>query len=582
MRTPSPSRPTRPRSASSSSSSVRRNTASPGATSTVVEPGEPGQRGLDLLRRPALDLGPLAPTVLGCQVVAHEAFGPAGEVAPAGVGVDGEVADHARDELLERAGRRQLGLEVLRAWLALGDRELGRELELLRAGVAVEALLPLVGAADDLGVAADPLPARRGRGPAAVEDRRRREQTHDVVALVVAVGQREQARGARGRARCRRAGGRRRRCGRSPRRRVARAPAARRAPARRRARPCARAGRPRATRRPPGARPRALRRRDRTPTRHAWRPGARSPRRGTGRPRRSSARRAPMHRRARRPVSPATTVTGSRWSSAVSSRAAGADSSWGRCTTTVPRSASNGIPAPIASTAASMRSRSSYHPGASAARAWRVMRTTSAARASRCARAHRARRRRRPRARGTRRPARLRWRGGRRRGRTSPGRRRGPRGPRPPAPGWTPGGGARRPSRGAPISSASRYAVRNVTPAMPSPASVNASEGAAGEQPACRDAHVVGRDHDGDRRERVPTLGGDDRVEQRPRRRLAVGHGHERRRHHPGSYGGGATPIAGPDAPGTGRVGQVRARAAVTIRSTQVSNSSAVESSTRW
>ena len=68
----------------------------PGRGLDGVEPGEPGERGLDLVGRPVLDLGPLAPPVLGRQVVAHEAFGPAGEVAPAGAGVDGEVADHAR------------------------------------------------------------------------------------------------------------------------------------------------------------------------------------------------------------------------------------------------------------------------------------------------------------------------------------------------------------------------------------------------------------------------------------------------------------------------------------------------------
>ena len=62
-------------------------------------------------------------------------------------------------------------------------------------------------------------------------------------------------------------------------------------------------------------------------------------------------------------------------------------------------------------------------------------------------------------------------------------------------------------------------------------------EGAAREQPPCGHADVVGGDHHGDRGERIALLPRDDRVEQRPGCRVAVGHGHEVDGHRPGSYG---------------------------------------------
>ena len=66
------------------------------------------------------------------------------------------------------------------------------------------------------------------------------------------------------------------------------------------------------------------------------------------------------------------------------------------------------------------------------------------------------------------------------------------------------------------------------------------AEGAARQQAASSDPHVVRGDDHGHRRERIALLARDHRVEQRTRRRLAVGDGHEGRRHRPGSYGGHA------------------------------------------
>ena len=60
-------------------------------------------------------------------------------------------------------------------------------------GVPLEPLLPVLGAAHDLRGPADPLPARAGHEPAVAVDRGGGEQPHHVVALEVAVGEREQA-----------------------------------------------------------------------------------------------------------------------------------------------------------------------------------------------------------------------------------------------------------------------------------------------------------------------------------------------------------------------------------------------------
>ena len=61
----------------------------------------------------------------------------------------------------------------------------------------------------------------------------------------------------------------------------------------------------------------------------------------------------------------------------------------------------------------------------------------------------------------------------------------------------------------------------------------------ARQQPTRRDADVVGGHHHRDRRQRVAALGRHDRVEQRAGRRLTVGNGQDVDRHRPGSYGGG-------------------------------------------
>ena len=280
MSSPSPSRPTRPRSASSSSSSVRRNTATPGRGLDRVEPREPGQRGFDLLGRLALDLGPVGPPGLRRQVVAHEPLGPGGELAPARRrGRPRGRRPRVATKSCSVAGRGELGLEVLGVGVALGDRALGRELVLLGAGVALEPLVPLVGAADDLGDAADPLPARCGRGPAVAEHGRRGEQAHDVVALEVAVGEREQAEQPAAEHAVGERADRRAVVGDAGGVELLVHQARRTARARRRARPCARAARPRAPRRSPAARPRAPRRRGRTPTRRGSRAGQRDRRR---------------------------------------------------------------------------------------------------------------------------------------------------------------------------------------------------------------------------------------------------------------------------------------------------------------
>ena len=84
-------------------------------------------------------------------MVAHEPLGPGGELLPPGGGVDREVVDQSGDEGLQLARRGELGLEVLGVGVALGDRPLRRQLVLLDAGVPLEPLVPLIGAAHDLG-----------------------------------------------------------------------------------------------------------------------------------------------------------------------------------------------------------------------------------------------------------------------------------------------------------------------------------------------------------------------------------------------------------------------------------------------
>ena len=97
MSRPSPKRPTRPRSASSSSSSVRRNTSTPGDGLDRVEAGQAGRARRRSSRRPAARprASRRAPG-LGGEVVADQALGPPGEVAPARGGIDPQVAHERR------------------------------------------------------------------------------------------------------------------------------------------------------------------------------------------------------------------------------------------------------------------------------------------------------------------------------------------------------------------------------------------------------------------------------------------------------------------------------------------------------
>ena len=106
----------------------------PGVASTASRPASRSSAASIFSAACSLDLGPRRPAALRCQVVAHEPFGPGGEVAPAGGRVDVEVVDERGDELLEAARRRELGLELLGMRFALGDGELGGELELLTCG----------------------------------------------------------------------------------------------------------------------------------------------------------------------------------------------------------------------------------------------------------------------------------------------------------------------------------------------------------------------------------------------------------------------------------------------------------------
>ncbi len=158
-----------------------------------VESGEAFERRLHLVGSLALLLRPRAATGLGSEVVAHEPFGPTGELAPTAARLDGQLAHEVGDEFLERTRGYELTLVVLGARLAIGNRPLLRDRPLEGPGMALEALVPLPRAADDARGAAGALPPCRGDALARVEHRRRGQQTHHVVAVEVAVGQREQS-----------------------------------------------------------------------------------------------------------------------------------------------------------------------------------------------------------------------------------------------------------------------------------------------------------------------------------------------------------------------------------------------------
>ncbi len=105
----------------------------PGRRFDRVEPGEPRERGLDLVRRLALRVRPVRPPRLGRQMVTHEALGPGRELTPARLRGDGEVGHQGRHELLQGAGGGDLRLEMLGVGITVGHGPLGGELELPRA-----------------------------------------------------------------------------------------------------------------------------------------------------------------------------------------------------------------------------------------------------------------------------------------------------------------------------------------------------------------------------------------------------------------------------------------------------------------
>ena len=153
---------------------------------------EPGQRGVDLLRCLTLVLGPVAPTVLGGEVVGHEPLGPRRELAPPGGGVDVEVVHERGDEVVEAARGLELAFEMLGVRVALGDRPLGLQFAFEDRRVPVEPAPPLFRPAHDLRGAADALPTRARGSTTVVEHGCAGQQTHHVVTLEVAIGQREQ------------------------------------------------------------------------------------------------------------------------------------------------------------------------------------------------------------------------------------------------------------------------------------------------------------------------------------------------------------------------------------------------------
>ncbi len=107
--------------------------------------------------------------------------------------VDSEIAHDGGHEVLQGTGVGQRPLVALRTRVAIGDRAFCRELGLEDRRVALQPLLPVLGPPHDLGRPADPLPARARHLPAPAVYRGGGEQPHDVVALEVAVGEREEA-----------------------------------------------------------------------------------------------------------------------------------------------------------------------------------------------------------------------------------------------------------------------------------------------------------------------------------------------------------------------------------------------------
>ena len=237
------------------------------------------------------------------------------------------------------------------------------------------------------------------------------------------------------------------------------------------------------------------------------------------------------------PLTPATTVTGTRVASTRSSAAAGVDSSCGRWTTTAPRSVEqrHARPRPRRRRRPSGRARRTTRP-ASDARARRLMRTTSAARgpvrasassaassrvaSSRCAATSAAS-----------------VAGCSATGRKRPGASASTARTAAASTGVDTGrrcaAASRRSSEqlGEPVHGEER------DPGDAVAASGHAPERAAPEQAARGHAHVVGGDHHRDRRERVARLRRHHRGVQRARRVGPVGNRHQLDGHRPGSYG---------------------------------------------
>ena len=160
-----------------------------------VEPGQPFERGLDLVGSRPLGLRPRLPTALRSQVAVDEALRPVGQLAPGstGRGTGVERVGEAGDEREQVAGLGELPLEPLGARVVVGAGAFPRHVVLARRHLAPERMLPLAVPAHDAGAATDLLPARRVRGtPVGLMDRCRREERHDVVTVEVAVGQRQQ------------------------------------------------------------------------------------------------------------------------------------------------------------------------------------------------------------------------------------------------------------------------------------------------------------------------------------------------------------------------------------------------------
>ena len=125
-----------------------------------VEPGEAFERGLHLVGRALLRLGPLrTPRVVGEEVV-HDPPCPGGQIVP-GHPFARALAQRVAElgnERVELAGGLELVLVPIGARFAVGYRELLRQLGFQHARMTVEPLVPLRGASYHAGAPADALP----------------------------------------------------------------------------------------------------------------------------------------------------------------------------------------------------------------------------------------------------------------------------------------------------------------------------------------------------------------------------------------------------------------------------------------